>query len=388
MRIGIDASSLRRGGGLTHLVELLNVADPSVHEFEGIAIWGGRNTLDRLPKADWLVKHHHPWLDRSILYRILWKRFVFPRIDQSAMDILFVPGGLYSGNFNPRVAMSQNMLPFEKNEMSRYGISYEFARNWLLKSGQIRDFNSADGLIFLTKYAERYILQYLSGRAKPTATIPHGIDPIFLRPPKKQIAIERYSNDRPFKILYVSIIDVYKHQWNVIDAVGRLRSTCLPVELILVGPSYGPALKKMKAAIENIAGARTFVKYLGEKSKAELVDLYHSADMFVFASSCENLPNIMIEAMAAGLPIASSDRGPMPEVLGDAGVYFDPESPESIEAALRAMIVDADKRAKLASKANCEAQDFSWRRCADKTFSFLRDVYARSEKSKTSIASR
>ena len=58
----------------------------------------------------------------------------------------------------------------------------------------------------------------------------------------------------------------------------------------------------------------------------ELHSEYKDADLGVFASSCENLPIILIEKMASGLPIACSNKGPMPEVLGSAGVYFDPEN--------------------------------------------------------------
>ena len=54
------------------------------------------------------------------------------------------------------------------------------------------------------------------------------------------------------------------------------------------------------------------------------------AHLFVFASSCENMPNTLVEAMASGLPIACSDRGPMPEILRDGGTYFDPENEVTI----------------------------------------------------------
>ena len=66
------------------------------------------------------------------------------------------------------------------------------------------------------------------------------------------------------------------------------------------------------------------------------------------------------------LPMAWSHIGPMPEVLGDAGIYFDPEAANSIARALRELIESPDLRAQLA-----QAQAFSWKRCADETFGFL-----------------
>ena len=84
------------------------------------------------------------------------------------------------------------------------------------------------------------------------------------------------------------------------------------------------------------------MKCLGFVPHDDLPSLLAGADLFVFASSCENMPNTLVEAMAIGLPIACSDRGPMPEVLRDGGVYFDPENPESIAAAIETLIRDPE----------------------------------------------
>jgi glycosyltransferase involved in cell wall biosynthesis len=61
----------------------------------------------------------------------------------------------------------------------------------------------------------------------------------------------------------------------------------------------------------------------------------------------------------------------MPELLGDAGIYFDPEQPEEIAAAIRQLIASPDLRAEKARAAYQRAQALSWARCADETFDFL-----------------
>jgi glycosyltransferase involved in cell wall biosynthesis len=61
----------------------------------------------------------------------------------------------------------------------------------------------------------------------------------------------------------------------------------------------------------------------------------------------------------------------MPEVLGDAGIYFDPEDASSIARALGELITSSDLRTQLAQAAHDRAQAFSWKRCADETFGFL-----------------
>ena len=64
----------------------------------------------------------------------------------------------------------------------------------------------------------------------------------------------------------------------------------------------------------------------------------------------------------------------MPEILGDAGIYFDPEDANSIARALRELIESPDLRTKLAQAASDRAQVFSWKRCADETFGFLAKI--------------
>ena len=115
-----------------------------------------------------------------------------------------------------------------------------------------------------------------------------------------------------------------------------------------------------------------FIRYLGSSPHDELPARYASADACVFASSCENLPNILLEGMASGLPIACSDRGPMPELLGDAAVYFNPELQSSIEEALERLLNSPELRYSLAKKTYQLSQKYTWDKCADQTFYFLK----------------
>jgi glycosyltransferase involved in cell wall biosynthesis len=119
---------------------------------------------------------------------------------------------------------------------------------------------------------------------------------------------------------------------------------------------------------------REWIQYSGEIPFKRLHEIYQEAELFVFGSSCENMPNILLEAMAAGLPIASSNRGPMPEMLGEAGLYFDPEDPASIASSIWDLIESPELRTKLAKAAFERAKGYSWRRCADETFELLAQV--------------
>src|SRR4030042_840593 len=131
------------------------------------------------------------------------------------------------------------------------------------------------------------------------------------------------------------------------------------------------ALRRLQAVIKDLDPAGDFIHYGGPVPYSDLPGRYHRADGFIFASSCENMPNILLEAMAAGLPIACSNRGPMPGMLGDAGMYFDPENPHEMEETLLKLMERPDLRSGFAQKAHERAKAYSWNRCADETFSFI-----------------
>jgi glycosyltransferase involved in cell wall biosynthesis len=117
-----------------------------------------------------------------------------------------------------------------------------------------------------------------------------------------------------------------------------------------------------------------FLLYSGHVPYEELPAHYVRADLFVFASSCESFGQILTEAMSAGLPIACANRSAMPELLGDAGVYFDPEDPRDIARAIKELIESPSLRAEKARASFARTQDYSWKRCATDTFGLLADV--------------
>jgi glycosyltransferase involved in cell wall biosynthesis len=376
--VGIDASNLRAGGGVTHLVELLRACDPQASGFAQVIVWGGHSTLSQLEARSWLELRPLSVLDRGLIHRLLWQRFALSRLARAAgCAVLFVPGSSYSGGVRPIVTMSRNLLPFEWRELRRFGWSLMTLKLCLLRFSQTRTLRRADGVIFLTDYARRVLMPILQRTRGETATIPHGISDRFSCAPRAQAPVDRYSPEQPLRLLYVSIIDVYKHQWHVIEAVAQLRAQGLPVVIELVGPAYAPALRRLESAIERWDPRGEFITYSGAVSHTLLHEKYSSSDVCVFASSCENMPNILLEGMASGLPIACSRRGPMPEVLGDAGVYFDPESPPDIARALRELIDSPSLRAELARRSFDRVQMFSWSRCASETFGFLARIAGR-----------
>jgi glycosyltransferase involved in cell wall biosynthesis len=371
---GIDASNIRAGGGVTHLVEFLRNANPDSHGFEKVIVWGGKSTLDKIVDRDWLYKVNDPLLDGSLPYRLFWQCCRLKTLaEQVGCDVLFVPGGFDLSGFKTMVTMSQNLLPFSAQEISRYSHSLEIFRFYLLKVAQSRSFKKSDGVVFLTTYARDVVLKDTGSLRGKTVIIPHGINPRFFITPRPQRLLSDFSNDRPCRLLYVSVVEVYKHQWHVADAVAKLRSAGLPVVLELIGPSGG-GMNRLHEALTRVDPEGKFISYKGVVPYEELHTSYASADIAIFASTCETFGMILLEAMSAGLPIACSNCSAMPEILGEAGVYFNPENSTDIACAIHTLMDSSDLRAQLAQAAFERAQRYSWKRCADETFRFLADI--------------
>lgn len=372
MIVGIDAVNTRGGGGVTHLVELLRAANPAAHGFSKVILWSSQATLAQVDDRPWLTKMTMPALNKGLPFRAAWQRFVLSGAARSAgCDVLLIFGGSYAGSFAPVVAQNSNLLPFDMRELLRFGWSARTLKFLALRATQTRAFQRSAGVIFLSEAAKDAVLRTIGGTKAATAIVPHGVDKRFAMPPRSQKPISAYSEATPFRLLYVSQVDMYKHQWRVVEAVAQLRAEGLPVTLELVGAAYPPALEILRATMHRVDPAGAFVKYVGGVMHTDLPARYAGADMCVFASTCETFGQIVTEAMSAGTPIACSNRSAMPEVLGDAGVYFDPEEPADIARALREMIASPELRARKAQMAFERAQTFTWARSAAQTFALL-----------------
>jgi glycosyltransferase involved in cell wall biosynthesis len=378
VQLGIDASSLRAGGGVTHLIELLRAAQPQDHGFDRVIVWGAASTLSRLEDRPWLCKVHEPLLDKALPMRVYWQRFMLGCLArQEGCDLLFVPGGTYPDGFRPFVTMSRTLLPFDWPEARRYGFSWTLLRLMLLRRTQSHTFRDASGVIFLTNYAQDVVMQMVQQLSDKSTVIPHGVNVQFRLPPRAQDDIGTYSLQKPFRLLYVSAIDMYKHQWYLAEAVAQLRKEGMPIQLDLIGHAYTPALKRLSQVLRRLDLPEAFIRYRGPISHSEMVGEYHKANLFVFASTCETFGQILTEAMAAGLPIACSNRSSMYETLGDAGVYFNSEQPSDIAKALKTLIDSPVLRTRKAEAAYGRAQNYTWRRCAQDTFVFLSEVVSK-----------
>jgi glycosyltransferase involved in cell wall biosynthesis len=377
MIIGIDASNISKGGGITHLVEILKSFENQNTSITSIYIFSNEKTLNRIQYNDIFIKINLPVLEKSIFHRLLWQKFELPQLLKFyKCDILFSPGGPSPTNFHPKITMSRNMHPFVNKELFRFSI-FDFMafKYYIIRILHPYLFKQHTGLIFLNEFAKKQLLKIIGKYNGEIAIIPHGVNTNFYSSPRHQYPIEKFTLENRFTILYVSKVDVHKHQVNVASAIIKLCQAGFPIKINFIGPIDSKReFAKLNNVIEKSRIGNEVINYLGDINYSELPKVYRESDLFVFASTCENMPNILLEAMASGLPIACSLSEPMPSILGEGGLYFNADSIEDITNTIRKMILSTKLREEVAQIAFSKAKNYSWRKCSKETFHFIQEI--------------
>jgi glycosyltransferase involved in cell wall biosynthesis len=382
--LGIDAANIRLGGGRTYLIELLAQLSVVSAKFTKIVVWGSQETLDCLPENPLISKVYCSKLDGSLLSRTLWQIFELPVLARKAgCNLLFIPGGVFVCNFRPIVTVSLNLLPFVPKEIARYGLSFMYIKMWLLRWLQARSFRNSAGLIFLANYPREVINAKVRRLPKLQTVVPLGVSNAFKAQVRPQKDIGEYSPSDPYRVVYVSSLHPYKNHQVLIAAIAKLReATNWPIHLEIVGPGSRQQIETLRRSINDVGGTVEWIKYSGEKPYQELCNLYRESDLGVFSSSCENMPNILVEMMASCLPIVCSHTPPMPDILENCGFYFDPFSEQATMTALKNAITQPPLRAAMAEAACKLAENYSWEKATLDTFDFMESIALESEHSR------
>jgi glycosyltransferase involved in cell wall biosynthesis len=376
--VGIDASRNRSGGAIAHIIGILTEFDPLKHNIKEIHIWSFRALLDQLPDYPWLVKHNPIELEQSLFKKFLWQAISFAgEVELAGCDILFNSSAITLCRFKPMVVLSQTMITYEPGITQYYGYGVTRFRLLVIHVLQNLAFRRANGVIFLSRYAGK-IIEKSCGSLNRVSYIPHGVNEAFTK--TKSVIDWPSRKERSVRCVYVSNTDMYKHQWVVVKAISLLKNRGFNLTLSLVGGGNGPAQTLLENTISDLQSGEIFVKQVDFLPHKDLPNLLTQNDVFIFASSCENLPITLVEGMAVGLPIACSNRGPMPEVLQDGGVYFDPEDDESIADAIEKILLSTDLRMSISRKAKSLSRQYNWTRCSNETFEFITETYFHSHK--------
>ena len=176
--------------------------------------------------------------------------------------------------------------------------------------------------------------------------------------------------ERPY-ILSVGTVQPRKNYVRLMQAVRQLRDRAIDVDLVIAG-GKGWLEDPIYAAIEE-HGMVGHVHFTGFVDDAHLPSLYKYAACFALPSLYEGFGLPVLEAMACGIPVVTSNISSLPEVAGDAALTVDPYDVEVLADALRRLLEDTELRNTLIERGLQRVQNFTWERSAQQ----LRQVYER-----------
>lgn len=180
----------------------------------------------------------------------------------------------------------------------------------------------------------------------------------------------------PPRILHVGHCGPYKNVEGVLRALPRaIRTLGEPIQFVKAG---GPFTTAQREFISHL-GIQDEVIHLGPVPDDALPRVYREADLLVMPSLHEGFGLPVLEAMASGTPVVASDRGSLPEVVGDAGLIVDdPDDPDAIAAGMVRVLGDPALRQDLRARGLARAATFTWERTARETLAVYRQVYEES----------
>ena len=175
---------------------------------------------------------------------------------------------------------------------------------------------------------------------------------------------------RPYFVV-VGNLKPYKNLSRLVEAFLKIRDR-VPQDLVIVGQSEGLITGESPEFFARVRAAGDRIHLTGFVSREELLSLVGHAHALIMPSLYEGFGLPPVEAMAAGVPVAVSRAASLPEVCGDAALYFDPLQTEDIADKLVMIATDAELCERLKEKGRERSKLFTWESCAQKTSDALR----------------
>lgn len=302
----------------------------------------------------------------SRFFRILYQQFVAPRIARRlGANILFCPG--YLSPVFPRlptvpVIHDMNYLDVPNSASFSTRKAYEM----IIPRGS----RAAAKVITVSHFSKERIVDLLGLNKEAVVVVHEG--PLAIADTGRQIDWETLK--RKYAISSECFLSVcsgahHKNVERLVDGFLLMRDrTGADVNLVLVGHNLGePVMEKLRHAAPDHG-----VIVTGFISDEEKVLFLKNSLAYLFPSLYEGFGLPALEAHSCGLPLAASRYGSLPEVCGDAALYFDAMDTTNIADAIETLYVDKALREKLTEAGYRNVQHFSWKRAAEET----RDVFA------------
>jgi glycosyltransferase involved in cell wall biosynthesis len=221
----------------------------------------------------------------------------------------------------------------------------------------------ADHVICISESTKRDVIEILGINPKKISVIHLGFDLMA----SNQDSQPTNHLDKPY-LLYVGTRGGYKNFNSLLNAYAS--SQLLKSEFKIICFGGGKFIEEELTLIKNLGlNANQIIQLAGNDEL--LATFYKGASAFVFPSLYEGFGIPPLEAMSYSCPVICSNTSSIPEVVGDAGQYFDPSDIESMQKSIELVVESAELTASLVSKGRDQLNKFSWDKCANETL----DIY-------------
>lgn len=217
----------------------------------------------------------------------------------------------------------------------------------------------ADHVICISEHTRKDMIRFFGVSEEKTSVIHLGCDAPKVHTNEKN----QVFRPRPY-LLYVGLRSGYKNFARLLRAMSSSIAMKRDFDLIAFGGETFTAQERQ--LIAQLGFNPRQIHQMGG-SDLELNNLYSQAAAFIYPSTYEGFGLPPLEAMAHNCPVISSNTSSMPEVIGDAGQYFDPESIESISSAMESVLYNRSRANELCERGRQRIKGFTWQQCAQKT---------------------
>ncbi len=230
-------------------------------------------------------------------------------------------------------------------------------------------FEHADLVLSVSRFNTERLLEAFPSCRGRVAYVPNAADDLFFEPsPPHERGRVRDEMGLPPGMPYLLSVGNFQPRKNLprlIRAAARLPEVAQgELALVIIGTgSEDEAVPLREAAAA--AGRKAIIRLPGYRQGRALRAVYAEADALIFPSLCESFGIPAVEAMAQGIPVALADSTALPEIGGEAGWYFDPESEDAIANAIRRLLDDPGERRRRAMLGRIIAGHYRWTKAND-----------------------
>lgn len=375
MKVGIsafagDAGKSGIGQYLINTISRLPILAPN-DEFVVFTSSSGRVAL-QLDRPGIEVVSVPDWIEKPII-NILWHLLIFPvMLATRRCDIAYLPAGNRRLGWwygVPSVGTVHDLSQLHVKE------KYDGWRMFYVRSVLPRMMRRLTRIISVSEATRRDLRSHAMVSDDRLHVIPNGFDRETFGafdPEAAPSSVLKPLGIRGPYLLYVARLEhPGKNHVGLLEAFALLKKRAYPHKLVFAGSPWCGS-EAIDQAVQRL-GLEEHVIFTGYVPNEVLPALYANADLFVFPSLFEGFGIPLLEAMMAGLPICASNRSSIPEVLGDAGLLFEPDDPQDIAGSIQRILDHSDLRAKLIGIGRTRVASFDWEVSAQSVLEVFRE---------------